>query len=48
MFRTTLAIVSLSLFLLGNAAASLELEPCIAGDVSPDGLSVQTDAAPNS
>jgi hypothetical protein len=48
MFRTTLAIVSLSLFLLGTAAASLELEPCIDGDVSPDGLSVKTDATPSS
>jgi hypothetical protein len=38
MFRKTLAVALLSLFLVGVApAADLTLEPCINGDVSPRG-----------
>lgn len=43
MFRKTLATLALSLFLMGIASAAMELEPCIDGGVSPDGLTTQTE-----
>lgn len=43
MLRKTLAISALSLFLMGTTVA-VELEPCIDGGVSADGLTTQTEA----
>jgi hypothetical protein len=41
MFRKTLGLLAIAFVLSSGAfASSLDLEPCINGDVSPDGLSL--------